>query len=147
MEIPAKIKIPLCIEQGCVYNFYIDFNDSKSQPKNRYFVVLNSCPKTDTVLVMVTSTTQIDKKYEFIKKAQISEDTLVKITPKEYSVFTKESVFNCNDVFEIKIEDLINKIEKNGNMNYPKMPEKLISKLIKGVKESPRIQENIKKLL
>lgn len=147
MEIPANIKIPLCIEQGCVYNFYIDFNDSKRDSKNRYFVVLNSSPKKDLVLVMITSTSQIDKKYEFIKKAGISEETLVKITPKEYSVFKQESIFNCNDVFEIKIEDLIKKIEEDGSMNYPKMKKELIHKLIKGVKESPRVTEDIKKLL
>jgi len=147
MEIPPKIKIPLCIEQGCVFNFYIDFNDSKRESKNRYFVVLNSCPKTDSVLIMITSTKQIEKKYEFVKKAGISEDTLVKITPKEYCTFSQESVFNCNDVFEIKIEDLIKKIEENGSMNYPKMTAGLISKLIKGVKGSPRVAEDIKKLL
>ena len=147
MEIPANIKIPLCIEQGCVYNFFIDFNDSKRESKNRYFVVLNSCPKTDSVLIMITSTSQINKRYEFIKKAGISEKTLVRITPKEYHIFTQESIFNCNDVFEIKIEDLIKRIEKDGSMNYPKMSKELISKLIKGVKESPRVPEGIKKLL
>lgn len=147
MEIPPKIKIPLCIEQGCVFNFFIDFNDSKRESKNRYFVVLNSCPKTDLILIMVTSTKQIEKKYEFIKKAGISEDTLVKIIPKEYPVFSQDSIFNCNDVFEIKIEDLIKKIEENGSMNYPRMATGLVSKLIKGVKESPRVTEDIKKLL
>lgn len=37
MEIPAKIKIPLCIEQGCVYNFHIDFSDSKKRIKESLF--------------------------------------------------------------------------------------------------------------
>ena len=147
MEIPPSIKIPLCVEQGCVFNFFLDFNDSKRESKNRYFVVLNLNPKTDSVLVMVTSTKQIDKKYEFIKRAGISEDTLVKVTPKEYSTFTLESVFNCNDVIEIGIDDLIKKIEEDGSMNYPKMNKDLIMKLVKGVKESPRVTEDIKKLL
>ena len=89
----------------------------------------------------------IKKKYEFIKKAGISENTLVKIAPKEYPIFSQESIFNCNDVFEIKIEDLIKKIEENGSMNYPKMEMGLVLKLIKGVKESPRVTEDIKKLL
>jgi len=84
MEIPLKIKIPLCIEQGCVFNFFLDFNDPKRESKNRFFVVLNSNPKTDSVLIMLTSTKQIEKKYEFIKRAGISETTLVKVTPKEY---------------------------------------------------------------
>src|SRR3989344_2193134 len=98
MDIPLKIRVPLCIEQGCVFNFFLDFNDSKRESKNRYFVVLNLNPKTDSVLVMVTSTRQIEKRYEFIKRAGISEETLVKVTPKEYSVFTQESIFNCNDI-------------------------------------------------
>lgn len=147
MEIPAKIKIPLFIEQGCVYNFHIDFSDSKKELKNRYFVVLNSCPKTDLVLIMITPTTQIKKKYEFIQKAGISQDTLVRINPKEYSVLKEESVFNCNNYIEIDIEELIKKIEEDGSMNYPKMPKELISKLINGMKKSPRIPEEIKKLL
>jgi len=45
------------------------------------------------------------------------------------------------------INDLIKKIEEDGSMNYPKMTKGLIAKLIKGVKESPRITEDIKKLL
>ena len=147
MDIPPKIRIPLCIEQGCVFNFFIDFGDSKRESKNRYFVVLNLNPKTDSVLIMVTSTKQIEKRYEFIKRAGISENTLVKVTPKEYSVFTQESIFNCNDVIEIGITDLINKIEENGSMNYPKITKALTTKLTRGVKESPLVSEDIKNLL
>ena len=147
MEIPAKIKIPLCIEQGCVFNFILDFDDSKRESKNRYFVVLNANPKTDIVLIMLTSTTQIEKKYEFVRKAGISEETIVKVTPQEYSVFTHESVFNCNDVFEIEMKDLIRKIEENGNIDYQKISESIIKRLINGVKKSPKVAEDLKKLL
>ncbi len=147
MDIPPKMRIPLCIEQGCVFNFFLDFGDSKRESKNRYFVVLNLNPKTDSALIMVTSTKQIEKKYEFIKRAGISENTLVKVTPKEYSVFTQESIFNCNDIIEIRIADLINKIEENGSMNYPKITKGLIVKLTRGVKESPLVSEDIKNLL
>ena len=68
MDIPPKIRIPLCIEQGSVFNFFIEFDDSKRQSKNRYFVVLNRNPKTDTALIMITSTTQIQKKKEVFHK-------------------------------------------------------------------------------
>ena len=147
MEIPQNIRIPLCIEQGCVYNFFLGFSDPKRQSKNRYFVVLNANPKTDIVLLMITSTTQIEKKYEFIRMNGISETTIVKVTPKEYSVFTHESVFNCNDVIDIGIDELIRKIEEQGSMNYPKMPSSLVAKLIKGVKDSPLVPEDVKKNL
>ena len=68
------------------------------QSKNRYFVVLNRNPKTDTALILVTSTTQVAKRLEFIKRAGISEKTVVFVSDREYKVFTKESAFDCNEV-------------------------------------------------
>ncbi|HVU06523.1 MAG TPA: hypothetical protein VHE10_01935 [Candidatus Paceibacterota bacterium] len=147
MDIPIKVRVSLCIEQGSVFNFFIDHNDSKRQSKNRYFVVMNKNPKTDTLLILVTSTTQAVKKREFVKRAGISEKTIVSVTPQEYGVFSAESVFNCNEVFEISMNDLIRKIEDTGSMNYPKMDDGAITKIIAGIKESPSVSEINKKLL
>ena len=147
MHIPAKVKIPLCIEQGAVFNFRMEVDGPKRQSKNRYFVVLNRNPKTDSVLILVTSTTQIAKRKEFIQRAGISEQTIVSVSPKEYPVFTSESVFNCDDVVEVSMEDLIRKVDDNGSTNYPKIPDSILAKLIVGINESPRISTAIKKLL
>ncbi len=147
MEIPPKVRIPLRVEQGSVFIFYIDFGDAKRQSKNRYFVVLSQEPKTDTALTMVTSTTQISKKFEYVTRMGISEKTIVEITAKEYSVFGSSSCFNCNDVFEVSLRDLIRKVEENGSDNYPKMPSHLLLKLIDGVKTSPRVPEELKKMI
>jgi len=43
--------------------------------------------------------------------------------------------------------DLIRKIEDNGSMNYPKIPDNILTKLIIGINASPRIAPAIKKLL
>ena len=147
MDIPVKIRILLCIEQGAVFNFHMEVEGPKRQSKNRYFVVLNRNPKTDTALVLVTSTTQIAKRKEFVQRANISEQTIVSVSPKEYPVFTSESAFNCNDVIEVSMDDLIRKVEDNGSMNYPKIPDSILAKLIVGINESPRIAPAIKKLL
>lgn len=147
MDIPPKIRIPLCIEQGSVFNFHIDFGGTGRESKNRYFVVLNKNPKTDTVLIMITSTSQISKKKDFIKRARISEKTIVTVSPAEYCIFKQESAFNCNSVFEVKIDDLIRKIEENGSMNYPKISDAILAKLKIGVNESPRVSAEIKKIL
>ena len=147
MDIPIKVRIPLSIEQGSVFNFHIEFDGTGRKSGNRYFVVMNCNPKTDKVLVMLTSTTQIEKRKEFIKKANIPEKTLIEISPKEYQTFTTNSAFNCNDVHEVDIQDLIRKIENDGSMNYPKIPEQILKRLIAGVKESPLITEEIKRLL
>lgn len=108
---------------------------------------MNKNPKTDTLLILVTSTTQAVKKREFVKRAGISEKTIVSVTPQEYGVFSAESVFNCNEVFEISMNDLIRKIEDTGSMNYPKMDDGAITKIIAGIKESPSVSEINKKLL
>lgn len=147
MDIPVKIRIALCIEQGAVFNFRMEVDGPKRQSKNRYFVVLNRNPKTDTALVLVTSTTQVARRREFVQRAGISEQTIVSVSPKEYPVFTSESAFNCNDVIEVSMDNLIRKVEDNGSMNYPKIPDSILAKLIVGINESPRIAPAIKKLL
>ena len=147
MDIPPRVRIPLCIEQGSVFNFRIDFSNPKRESKNRYFVVLNRNPKTDAVLIMVTSTTQVAKRLNFVKRAGISEQTIVSVGHKKYPTFTSESVFNCNDVFEVSMENLIRKIEEDGSMNYPKIPDSILAKMIIGVNESPQVSVAIKKLL
>lgn len=147
MEIPPKIRIPVSVIQGSVFNFYINFDYSNRQSKNRYFVILNRNPKTDTALIMVTSTTQIQKKRDFIKRAGISDKTIVEVKVSEYPIFTSDSAFNCNDIFEVMMADLIRKIEENGSMNYPKISDNILKRIIAGVKESPKISQSIKDLI
>lgn len=98
-------------------------------------------------IILVTSTTQVAKRLEFIKRAGISEKTVVFVSEREYKVFTKESAFDCNEVIEVAMSDLIKKIENNGSMNYPKIPDSILAKLIIGVNESPRVSEAFKKML
>ncbi len=147
MDIPVKVRVPLCIEQGSIFNFHMEVEGVNRQSKNRYFVVLNRNPKTDTALVLVTSTTQIEKRREFVKRAGISEKTIVAVSPEEYAVFTAESAFNCNDVIEVNMSELIRKVEDGGSMNYPKIPESILAKILAGVDQSPRVAPALKKLL
>jgi len=147
MDIPAKVRIPLCIEQGSVFNFKWEVAGINRQSKNRYFVVVNRNPKTDTFLIMLTSTTQIERKKEFARRAGISDETIVTVTSSEYSTFSAESAFNCNDVYEVEITDLIKKIEESGSMNYPKISSAVLSKLVAGINASPRVAPAIKELL
>lgn len=146
MDIPAK-RIPLCIEQGSVFNFRLEVVGDGRQSKNRYFVVLNRNPKTDIFLILLTSTSQVAKKREFVKRAGISDQTIVTVSPAEYSVFNAESAFNCNDVHEVKMSDLIKKIEEGGSMNYPKISDTVLVRLIVAINASPRVAPVIKKLL
>jgi len=147
MHIPPHIRIPVCIEQGSVFNFFLHAEGFGRESKNRYFVVLNRDPKTDSVLILVTSTTQITKKLDFVRNAGIVEKTIVTVSPQEYPNFTHDSAFNCNDVHQVCMKDLIRKVEKSGADGYPKIPYGIIKKLINGVRMSPRVTREIKKLL
>lgn len=147
MEIPPKIRIPFCIEQGSVFNFFVDFGDSKRQSKNRYFVVLNRNPRTDTALIMITSTTQTQKRKEFVRRACISDKTIVEVKMGEHPVFTSNSAFDCNEVFEVRMDDLVRKIEENGSMNYPKLSDSIIKRIIVGIIESPKVSQAVKDLI
>lgn len=62
MEIPAKVLVPSCIEQGSIYHYHIDKINKNGTvySGDRFFVVLNVNPVTDRVLIMATMTTQIE---------------------------------------------------------------------------------------
>ncbi len=147
MQIPPAIRIPICIEWGSVFNFFHDAKGAGRQSKNRYFVVMNRNPKTDAVILLVTSTSQIAKKRKYVRSAGFPEDTVVEVASAEYGPFSCDSAFNCNDLIEVKLSDLITKVASGGSADYPKMPDSIMKKLIRGVKESPMVSEESKRLL
>jgi len=147
MEIPPRVRVPLCIEQGSVFNFFLEVDGPGRESKNRYFVVLNRNPKTDTALILLTSTTKVAKQLEYARRSGISGDTIVLVSPDDYLPFSDDCAFNCNDVHKVCMSDLVRKIEEDGSDNYPKMPAGIINKLIKGVYVSPLVEQDIKKFL
>ena len=147
MDIPTDIRLSLCIERGTIVNFSFLGQDPKATPKNRYFVVVNANPKKDSAIVLVTSTTQIAKKIEYIKRAGLKEETIVAVSSQEYSAFPRDCAFNCNDTFEYSLKELVKKIDESGSMNYPKLPAGIVSRIIQGIRASSKVRSEIKKLL
>ena len=47
MDIPAKVTVPICIEQGSIYHFCLDTlnKDGTRYQGNRFLIVLNANPK------------------------------------------------------------------------------------------------------
>ena len=45
------------------------------------------------------------------------------------------------------MSDLIRKNEENGSMNYPKLPDDILKRIIVGINESPKISQSIKDLM
>lgn len=149
MEIPPKVSIPICIEQGSIYHCHLtkQNKDGTAYEGNRFFIVMNVNPKTDEILVLVTITKKIDKVKEFIKRICEATDTLVDITISDFPSLSQNSVVNCNNVYSMSLEELINKIENGGKIFRHKLPKTVIDALIRGMMQSNQISPEVKGML
>lgn len=66
----------------------------------------------------------------------------------EYPIFTKDTVIDCNRVFEKTSQTLIEKLDQN-KLKVCKeiMPDMILQKLVKGISASTQISEKIKRML
>src|SRR5512133_1485229 len=103
MLFPNNIRIKYGIQQGAVYNFSYGSSSNGSTTKNRYFIVMNVDPKNDTAIILITPTTQVQKKYKFVDDRGISRDTIVEIKTGECAALTKDCAFNCNEVHAVSL--------------------------------------------
>lgn len=145
MEISARVRILAGIQTGSVYYFE---EEQLSSTEPHYFVVLNKCPKTEELLILVCASSQVEKRKDIVRRLKFSAETLVIISPSEYALFTKETVIDCNRAFEKTAQSLIDKLEQGKLKACTKlMPENIVHKLIGGVIASTQIAEKIKILL
>ncbi|HEY9585550.1 MAG TPA: type II toxin-antitoxin system PemK/MazF family toxin [Candidatus Paceibacterota bacterium] len=149
MDIPAKVTVPICIEQGAVYLYQLEATNHDGTPYkgDRFMIVLNANPKTDTVLVLATITKQIENQRKYVKNSGESPETLVDITPSDFVRLKQDSVVNCNNVYETSLSGLISKIEDGGKFFTEKLPKSKISEIAKGVLLSKQVTPEQKKLL
>jgi hypothetical protein len=145
IKFPARVSILSAIKKGSVYYFE---DDQLSSTEPHYFVVLNSNPHTSEVLFLVCASSRVEKKKKIAQRLGFHSDTLVFISPAEYKLFTRETVINCNDVFEKSSQSLIEKLD-GGKLGLclELMPKDIIQKLIKGVLASNQVARGIKEIL
>ena len=95
----TDLKLRLSLREGTVYYFA---HHTLSSPEPHYFIVVNSDPLTQKVLLLAVVTSQIDK----VKlRHRACPETLVEMGPQDFSVLTKPSIVNCNDLKEIPLAD------------------------------------------
>ena len=107
-------------------------------------MVINKDPPKGPFLLLVCSTSQIEKAIE--RRRNIA-NTLVKIGQTEYSTFTTESIVDCNKVFKKTIEEIIDRLQSNKLKLKPEMPIEIVNKLRRAVIASPVVENLIKKML
>lgn len=149
MYVQPSIRIPFCIEQGSVYLYTLEATnaDGSEYRGDRFFIVLNTNPKTDQVLVVATITKQVKKKKRLAAIQGEDPSTVVTITPKDFLPLNVESVVDCNKVYDITLKALIGKIESGGKIFSQKLPQTIINNLVSGVLKSNQVSQDFKKLL
>ena len=145
MDISSNVRILATIKTGSVYYFE---EDELSSNEPHYFVVLNQKPHTEEFLVLVCASSQVEKRKQIIRRLGFPQETLVFISPSEYPIFSKDTVIDCNRVFEKTLQTLIEKLDQNKlKVCTEVIPDIVLQKLIEGIVASTQISERIKRIL
>lgn len=145
MENSSRSHISETVETGSVY-YFEEEGLSSSEP--HYFIVLNKNPRSEEFLILVCASSQVDKRKRIAKFLRFPEKTLVVVFPSEYPTFKKESVIDCNRIFEKTIQSLIDKLEKRQLKPCENIiPKEIIQKLISGTLASNQTSEKVRKML
>lgn len=140
-RIPPEI-IKASIKPGSVYYF---LEESIKSDEKHYFVVINRNPLTDEIILLACASSKIGKVKRF--RRNCPTQTVVIITPEQYSGFNVNSIFDCNYIFRKSLYVIMNKYKNNELLVKPEMDLKLVDSLRNGVLASDQIAPRIKSML
>jgi hypothetical protein len=142
IDIPPEVRIRSLIRTGSVYYFP---EDTFSSTVRHFFIVLNSSPATDRVLLLVCSSSRI----EAVKRRRRHQpsQTIVEIAKTEYADFTVNSIVDCNTIIPKTISELASKLNSRELLCKTVMDASIVEKLRQGVLVSPLVADEHKDLL
>jgi hypothetical protein len=140
-RIPPEI-IKASIKPGSVYYF---LEESIKSDEKHYFVVINRNPLTDEILLLACASSKIGRVKLF--RHNCPAETVIIITPEQYSGFSVNSIFDCNHIFRKSLYIIMKKYNNNELLVKPEMDLKLVDILRKGVIASNNIEPRIKSML
>ncbi|MBN2186368.1 MAG: hypothetical protein JW732_02835 [Dehalococcoidia bacterium] len=139
---PTTHPIKSSIEAGSVY-YYSDPSLKSTYP--HYCIVVNIDPSKEGVIFLVHASHRINKVRE--RRKGCPKETLVEISPLQYSEFNKKSIIDCNEVLERDIDVIASKFDQRKLEIKPVMGLRLVRILRKGLIVSNQISPHIKSLL
>lgn len=145
VEISPAIRIKGPLQRGSVFYFA---EEQLTSEKPHYFVVLNKNPKAEEFLVLAVASSKVEKRRRIAKLLKFPEKTLVIVQAEEYSLFTTETVIDCNSVIEKTVDSLIEKLKNKKLIVCSElMPESILNKLTEGVIASSQVRAGVQNLL
>lgn len=124
-----------CIQQRSVfYTNSLNQDSTSNEPHN--FVVLNSDPLGQGVVILVMCTTQHTKVRKRVVRNGFSSDTIVFISTSETQILKKDTSVDCNEFQDLDLDDFMNTVIKR-KLRYRGTIESLIlNKLVESIQLS-----------
>lgn len=141
MALPPRLDVRSTIQPGSVY-YFRDRDLTSTDP--HYFIVVNKNPRTDQILLLVCSSSQLEK---VRNRRALRPATVVEISPRQYPDFTCDSIVDCNTVFERSIPELQQKHDAGRLRVQTVIAPDILEKLRDAVLESNQVEEEVKDML
>ncbi len=117
--------------------------------KPHFLVVLNCSPLSDQVIVLGVFSSQIEKSRTRVKLQGLPPETLVEVSPEEYSELRVPSVVDCSTPVQMPTENFYKELADKDKLEKlcDDLPEALCQRIINAVKACNTVEECIKRLL
>jgi len=142
INIPPEIQLKATIKPGSVYYFVEESFRKTKEP--HFFVVINHDPIENNIILLVYSSSMIEN---VKKRRRDCPDTLVEVKKEQYEDFTKDSIFDCNEVLDKTMGKLVNKLENNKLKFKSEIDLSIVEKLREAVCKSEIVEDWIIELL
>ncbi len=93
------LKLRLTLREGSVYYFE---ERHLTSPEPHYFIVVNSDPLAQRVLLLSVVTSKVE---EVKLRRQACPETLVELAPATFGVLKKSSIVDCNDLKSVPLAE------------------------------------------
>jgi hypothetical protein len=136
------LKLRLTLREGSVYYFA---ERSLTSPEPHYFIVVNSNPLAQQVLVLSVVTSQVDS----VKlRRKTCPQTLVELAPDIFDVLTKPCIVDCNDLKQIPLAEFNGRFVRKEIRCFDKdLPVALRKALRKAIHASNILSGEVKALV
>jgi hypothetical protein len=135
-------QVRLTLREGSVYYFT---DRSLTSPEPHYFVVVNSEPLKQELLLLGVCTSKVAEVKQLRRDCP---ETLVEITPQVCDILTKISIIDCNDLKQVRLVEFNARfVRKEIEYFDEDLPANLRNALRKAIHASKIIPQEIKALV
>ncbi|MFC2084935.1 hypothetical protein ACFLS9_07760 [Bacteroidota bacterium] len=143
MDFPAESAKKLIIKPGAVYYTTIESISLESH----YFICINETPLEDKIILLMCSTSQVERARKRIEKREQPASTFVEISKIEYKDFKVDSAVDCNTCVDYSVDKIIEKFRAKSLELKEDISSEILNKLRKGFKDSPNHPDSIKRIV